>query len=206
MNHGGRVAHPRHPALGRRHRLEPGHLQGPRPQGHLRPRDVRDLVQDDRHAPERPRRDAGAHAPLQEFERSKPGMPPSARPRASRCGRAVPPNRRLRLLRGDTSQRSGSRARHDATTSQRESQAASLSSRPHIRSPTATSRASIVSGSRARPVHTPRDNAPWRVNTSHALAQASASCPSSMDRRLATSESWSIEQSVKTVSRPPMSF
>ena len=36
----------RHPARRNRHRLEPGDLQGPQHARHLRPRDVRDLVQD----------------------------------------------------------------------------------------------------------------------------------------------------------------
>ena len=38
-----------HLARGRGHRLGQGDLQGPVPQGHLRPGDVRDLVQDGRH-------------------------------------------------------------------------------------------------------------------------------------------------------------
>ena len=46
MNHGGQRRDARHPRRGHRHRLEPGHLQGADAQGHLRPRDVRDLVQD----------------------------------------------------------------------------------------------------------------------------------------------------------------
>ena len=37
----------RHPAQGRRHRLGSDHLQGPDRAGHLRPQNVRDLVQDD---------------------------------------------------------------------------------------------------------------------------------------------------------------
>jgi threonine dehydrogenase-like Zn-dependent dehydrogenase len=45
--------------------LEPHHLQVAHPQGHLWPRDVRDLVQDDRHAAIRPRRAQGDHPPLQ---------------------------------------------------------------------------------------------------------------------------------------------
>ena len=56
--------HARHSARRNRHRLEPGHFQGPGDQGHLRPRDVRNLVQDVEHAAERPRRAAGDHASL----------------------------------------------------------------------------------------------------------------------------------------------
>ena len=58
----GRAA--RHSARADGDRLEPGDLQGPRDQGHLRPRDVRDLVQDGRDAAERPRPLADHHAPL----------------------------------------------------------------------------------------------------------------------------------------------
>ncbi|SOT45293.1 hypothetical protein F01_500161 [Burkholderia cenocepacia] len=54
----------RHPARADGDRLEPGDLQGARDQGHLRPRDVRDLVQDGRDAAERPRPVADHHAPL----------------------------------------------------------------------------------------------------------------------------------------------
>ena len=55
MCHGGKIAMLGIPAERDRHRLEHGHLQHAHHQGHLRPRDVRNLVQDDRHAPERPR-------------------------------------------------------------------------------------------------------------------------------------------------------
>ena len=46
------------------HRLEHRHLQHADHQGHLRPRDVRDLVQDDGHAPMRARHQARDHAPV----------------------------------------------------------------------------------------------------------------------------------------------
>ncbi len=55
---------PRHPAARHGDRLEPGHLQGARDQGHLRARDVRDLVQDGGDAAERARPRADHHAPL----------------------------------------------------------------------------------------------------------------------------------------------
>ena len=47
--------HAGHPAGRFDHRLAPGDLQGSDPEGHLRPRDLRDLVQDDLDAAERPR-------------------------------------------------------------------------------------------------------------------------------------------------------
>ena len=51
--------HPRHRADRLRDRLEQGHLQDAAPEGHLRPRDVRDLVQDDRAGAGTARRVAG---------------------------------------------------------------------------------------------------------------------------------------------------
>src|SRR2546422_209230 len=56
--------HSRHPARGHRHRLESGDLQGPDPQGHLRPRDVRDLVQNGEPAAERTEARARNHPSL----------------------------------------------------------------------------------------------------------------------------------------------
>ena len=58
----GRAA--RHSSAEHGDRLEPGHLQGAGDQGHLRPRDVRDLVQDGRDAAERARSVADHHASL----------------------------------------------------------------------------------------------------------------------------------------------
>src|SRR5262249_36574684 len=55
---------PRDPAERDFDRLEPGHLQGPGAQGRVRPRDVRDLVQDGGHAPERSGRGPGGDPPL----------------------------------------------------------------------------------------------------------------------------------------------
>ncbi len=55
-----------HPARRLRRGLEPGDLQGPDPEGHLRPGDVRDLVQDGRHDPERPGHHARHHPPLRD--------------------------------------------------------------------------------------------------------------------------------------------
>ena len=56
-----------------RHRLEHGRLQHAHDQGHLRPRDVRDLVQDDRHAPSRPGHQPGHHPPLS-LQRVREGL------------------------------------------------------------------------------------------------------------------------------------
>jgi cysteine synthase A len=64
MAHGGKIALLGIPAEPMRHRLEQGDLQHAHDQGHLRPRDVRDLVQDDGHAPGRTRHPAGHHPPL----------------------------------------------------------------------------------------------------------------------------------------------
>ena len=64
MHHGGSIAMLGIPPARSRDRLEPGDLQGPRDQGHLRPRDVRDLVQDGGDAAERARRQRRDHAPL----------------------------------------------------------------------------------------------------------------------------------------------
>ena len=50
MCHGGKIAMLGIPDERDGHRLEHGHLQHAHDQGHLRPRDVRDLVQDDRDA------------------------------------------------------------------------------------------------------------------------------------------------------------
>ncbi len=60
----GQGLHPGYPAPRRGHRLDAGDLQGARAQGHLWPRDVRDLVQDDLDAPVRPRRLPHPHPPL----------------------------------------------------------------------------------------------------------------------------------------------
>ena len=56
--------HARHPQRGDRDRLEHGRLQHAHDQGHLRPRDVRDLVQDDGDAPVRAGHRAGHHPPV----------------------------------------------------------------------------------------------------------------------------------------------
>ncbi|MCK7472024.1 MAG: hypothetical protein MZU95_15690 [Desulfomicrobium escambiense] len=82
MYNGGRIALLGILPSGTRHRLGQGHLQGALPQGHLRPRDVRDLVQDAGHAPVRP----GHRA------RSSPtGTPSTTSRRASRtCSPASP--------------------------------------------------------------------------------------------------------------------
>ena len=64
MNHGGRVAILGIPPEEGAHRLEPRHLQGPDAQGHLWPRDVRDLVQDDHHAAKRVGCGPHHHPPL----------------------------------------------------------------------------------------------------------------------------------------------
>ena len=55
--------HPRHRADRLRDRLEQGHLQDAASQGHLRPRDVRDLVQDDRAGAGPARRHRPDHPP-----------------------------------------------------------------------------------------------------------------------------------------------
>ena len=64
MSHGAQDRHARHPQRGDVHRLAHGHLQHAHHQGHLRPRNVRDLVQDERDAAIRPGHLAGDHAPL----------------------------------------------------------------------------------------------------------------------------------------------
>ena len=59
------------------HRLEHRHLQHAHDQGHLRPRDVRDLVQDDRHAPDRAwtsARSSRTASPITEFEKGFDAM------------------------------------------------------------------------------------------------------------------------------------
>ncbi len=55
MCHGGQGRHAGDPERADHHRLEHGDLRQPHDQGGLRPGDVRDLVQDDRHGPERAR-------------------------------------------------------------------------------------------------------------------------------------------------------
>ena len=55
MSHGGKIAMLGIPSERDRDRLEHRRLQHAHDQGHLRPRDVRDLVQDDRDAPVGPR-------------------------------------------------------------------------------------------------------------------------------------------------------
>ena len=55
---------PRHPDRRGRARPRPRDLQHAHPQGHLRPRDVRDLVPDERHARLGPRHLARDHAPI----------------------------------------------------------------------------------------------------------------------------------------------
>ena len=56
--------HARHPHQRDRHRLDAGRLQHADDEGHLRPRDVRDLVPDDGDAAVRPRHRARDHPPL----------------------------------------------------------------------------------------------------------------------------------------------
>ena len=80
MNHGGKIALLGIPPARDGDRLEPGDLQGPRDQGHLRARDVRDLVQDGRDAAKRARPHADDHASL---SRST-----TTRRRSRRCSRA----------------------------------------------------------------------------------------------------------------------
>jgi hypothetical protein len=63
MAHGGRIALLGIMPSGRRGRLEQGRLQHAHDPRDLRARDVRDLVQDDRHDPERARHLPGDHAP-----------------------------------------------------------------------------------------------------------------------------------------------
>ncbi len=64
MAHGGRIAMLGIPSEQFADRLEQGRVRHADDQGDLRPRDVRDLVPDDRDAPVGPRREAGDHAPL----------------------------------------------------------------------------------------------------------------------------------------------
>ena len=73
MSHGGKIAMLGIPPERDRDRLEPGHVQHAHDQGHLRPRDVRDVVQDDRDAAERARHLARDHAPLR-GRRSRGGV------------------------------------------------------------------------------------------------------------------------------------
>ena len=64
MCHGGKIAMLGIPDRRDGHRLEQGRLQHAHDQRHLRPRDVRDLVQDDRDAAERAGHQPRHHAPL----------------------------------------------------------------------------------------------------------------------------------------------
>ena len=63
MSHGARIAMLGIPSKPDHHRLEPGYFQHAHHKGHLRPRDVRDLVQDDRDAAVRSRHHPGHHPP-----------------------------------------------------------------------------------------------------------------------------------------------
>jgi Alcohol dehydrogenase GroES-like domain len=75
------------PAGALRDRLGRGRLQRPHDQGHLRPRDVRDVVHDGGDGPVRARRLAGHHAPLRALRaRGRPSpSPPAAPPARSSC-------------------------------------------------------------------------------------------------------------------------
>ena len=72
----------RHPLAPRAGRLDAHRVQAADDQGHLWPRDVRDLAQDDRHAAERARRAQGDHAPARARAISATGSRP--------CGPASP--------------------------------------------------------------------------------------------------------------------
>ena len=76
MCHGGKIAMLGHPHPRDRHRLEHGRLQHDHDQGNLRPRNVRDLVQDDRHAAIGAGYQPGDHASLflRDFEKGFAAM------------------------------------------------------------------------------------------------------------------------------------
>jgi threonine 3-dehydrogenase len=62
MCHGGKIAISGHSAEGNRHRLEQSHFQHAHAQRHLRPRDVRDMVQNDGDVGEWTEHQTGHHA------------------------------------------------------------------------------------------------------------------------------------------------
>ena len=82
MAHGGKISMLGIPAERDRDRLEQGRLQHADHEGHLRPRDFRDLVQDERDDPVRPRSHADHHPP--------PALSRSSSTASRRCSRAAP--------------------------------------------------------------------------------------------------------------------